>query len=87
MSGCGSSKKQLEKGNYDAAIEKSVKQLRKDRTDKKQIDPFEKILETKKHELGITLDTEFEVEDLQDIVAKYKAAMEADFFKKPLLLL
>ena len=37
MSGCGSSKKQLEKGNYDAAIEKSVKQLRKDRSDKKQI--------------------------------------------------
>ena len=38
MSGCGSSKKQLEKGNYDAAIEKSVKQLRKDRTDSKQIE-------------------------------------------------
>jgi len=37
LSGCGSSKKQLEKGNYDAAIEKSVKQLRKDPTDKKQI--------------------------------------------------
>ncbi len=44
-------------------------------TDKKQIDPFEKILEEKKHELGITLDTELEVEDLQDIVAKYKAAI------------
>ncbi len=29
MSGCGSSKKQLQKGNYDAAIQKSVKQLRK----------------------------------------------------------
>jgi hypothetical protein len=37
LSGCGSSKKQLEKGNYDAAIDKSVKQLRKDRSDKKQI--------------------------------------------------
>lgn len=37
MSGCGSSKKQLEKGNYDAAIDKSVKQLRKDRNDSKQI--------------------------------------------------
>ncbi|MEI8102605.1 MAG: PEP/pyruvate-binding domain-containing protein, partial [Chlorobium sp.] len=44
-------------------------------TDKKQIDPFEKILEAKKHELGIELDTEFSVEDLQDIVAKYKAAI------------
>jgi hypothetical protein len=38
LSGCGSSKKQLEKGNYDAAIQKAVKQLRKDKTDAKQID-------------------------------------------------
>jgi hypothetical protein len=37
MSGCGSSKKQLEKGNYDAAIDKSVKQLRKDPNDSKQM--------------------------------------------------
>jgi hypothetical protein len=33
LSGCGSSKKQLQKGNYDAAIEKAVKQLRKDPKD------------------------------------------------------
>lgn len=38
MSGCSSSKKQLEKGNYDAAIQKAVKQLRKDASDVKQID-------------------------------------------------
>jgi hypothetical protein len=38
MSGCGSSKKQLQKGNYDAAIEKAVKQLRKDPKDAIQID-------------------------------------------------
>jgi hypothetical protein len=37
LSGCGSSKKQLEKGNYDAAIDKAVKQLRKDPKDEKQI--------------------------------------------------
>ena len=37
MSGCGSSKKQLQRGNYDAAIDKSVKQLRKDKHDTKQI--------------------------------------------------
>lgn len=36
--GCGSSKKQLEKGNYDAAIQKAVKQLRKDPKDADQID-------------------------------------------------
>ena len=38
MAGCSSSKKQLQKGNYDAAIEKSVKQLRRDASDVKQID-------------------------------------------------
>jgi predicted transcriptional regulator YdeE len=38
LSGCGSSKKQLEKGNYDAAIQKAVKDLRKDPKDTKQID-------------------------------------------------
>ena len=43
--------------------------------DKKQIDPFEEILESKKHELGIDLDTDFKVEDLQDLVAKYKKAI------------
>lgn len=38
LSGCGSSKKQLQKGNYDAAIQKAVKNLRKDKNDVKQID-------------------------------------------------
>jgi hypothetical protein len=38
LSGCGSSKKQLQKGNYDAAIDKAVKQLRKDPSDSKQIE-------------------------------------------------
>jgi hypothetical protein len=37
LSGCGSSKKQLEKGNYEAAIDKAVRQLRKDPRDTKQI--------------------------------------------------
>ncbi len=35
--GCSSSKKQLSKGNYDAAIDKAVKELRRDRDDEKQI--------------------------------------------------
>ncbi len=37
LSGCNSSKRQLEKGNYDAAIAKAAKQLRKDPSDTKQI--------------------------------------------------
>jgi hypothetical protein len=42
FSGCGSSKKQLQKGNYDAAIAKAVKQLRKDPKDVKQIETLER---------------------------------------------
>jgi hypothetical protein len=37
LAGCGSSKKQLQKGNYNSAIDKAVKQLRKDSKDTKQI--------------------------------------------------
>jgi hypothetical protein len=36
LAGCGSSKKQLEKGNYEAALDKAVRQLRKDSRDSKQ---------------------------------------------------
>jgi len=42
FTGCGSSKKQLQKGNYDAAIAKAVKQLRKDPSDIKQIEILER---------------------------------------------
>ena len=37
ISGCGSSKKQLERGNYDAAIDLAVRDLRRDPSDAKQI--------------------------------------------------
>lgn len=42
LSGCGSSKKQLERGNYDAAIVTAVKQLRKNSDDSKQIATLER---------------------------------------------
>ena len=42
LSGCGSAKRQLQKGNYDAAIDKAVKQLRKDPKDVKQIEILER---------------------------------------------
>jgi len=42
LSGCGSSKKQLERGNYDSAIAAAVKQLRKDPDDAKQIATLER---------------------------------------------
>ncbi|MGB8491336.1 MAG: hypothetical protein WCE64_09780, partial [Bacteroidales bacterium] len=36
LDGCGSSKKQLEQGNYEAALSQAVRQLRKDPKDSKQ---------------------------------------------------
>jgi hypothetical protein len=41
LSGCGSSKKQLQKGNYDAAIVQAVKDLRRNPDNEKQADILE----------------------------------------------
>ncbi|MCO5249973.1 MAG: pyruvate, phosphate dikinase [Candidatus Kapabacteria bacterium] len=43
---------------------------------KDDIDPFEEILEAKKHAKGIKLDIEFTADDLKDLVAEYKAAIK-----------
>ena len=42
---------------------------------KKEIDPFEQILERKKHERGISLDTDLTEQDLRDLVAEFKGAI------------
>ncbi len=52
LSGCGSSKKQLERGNYDAAIDLAVRDLRRDPSDYKQI---------------ATLDRSYKIVNEQDI--------------------
>lgn len=44
MSGCGSSKKQLEIGNYDAAINKAVTELRKNPKNEKEIQTLERAM-------------------------------------------
>ena len=44
FAGCGSSKKQLESGNYEAAIQKAVKALRKDSDSEKDILTLEKAM-------------------------------------------
>ncbi len=46
LSACISSKKQLEKGNYEAALDKAVRQLRKDSRDTKQISILDKSFRT-----------------------------------------
>lgn len=42
ISGCGSSKKQLEKGNYDASIQKAVKKLMRNANSPKDIEALDK---------------------------------------------
>jgi len=44
LAGCGSAKKQLESGNYDAAIDKAVRALRKDSDSSKDIESLERAM-------------------------------------------
>lgn len=44
LAGCGSSKKQVESGNYDAAIDKAVKALRKNSDSSKDIESLERAM-------------------------------------------
>lgn len=76
LSGCGSSKKQLEKGNYDAAIQKAVKQLRKDPTDAKQIDILSqgyRVANEQDNERVRILKTEGKANNWDEIYLVYKA--------------
>ncbi|MEO8604838.1 MAG: pyruvate, phosphate dikinase [bacterium] len=43
---------------------------------KEDVDPFEEILEAKKHARGVTLDTEFSADDLRELVAEFKAVIK-----------
>jgi len=45
-------------------------------TNKEDIDPFEAIIEEVKHEKGVELDNELSVDDLKELVAKFKAAVK-----------
>lgn len=57
-------------------------------TNKKESDPLEAIIETKKHQRGISLDTDLTTDDLKDLVQAFKRAIKArtgsDFPKNPL---
>lgn len=46
-------------------------------TDKKEIDPFERIIEEVKQEKGVTLDNELEVADLKELVTRFRDAVKA----------
>ena len=45
-------------------------------TNKEDIDPFEKIIEEVKHAKGVKLDNELEVEDLKELVKRFKVAVK-----------
>ncbi len=45
-------------------------------TNKEDMDPFEEIIEEVKHAKGVKLDNQLEVEDLKELVAKFKAAVK-----------
>jgi len=45
-------------------------------TSKEEIDPFEKIIDEVKEKKGVDLDTELEVEDLKELVTKFKEAVK-----------
>ena len=55
---------------------------------KDDIDPFEEIIEAKKHEKGVTLDTDLTADDLKDLVVRFKAAIKEktghDFPENPM---
>ena len=55
---------------------------------KDDIDPFEVIIEEKKHKKGVHSDTELTAEDLKDLVARFKAAIKKqtgrDFPENPM---
>ncbi len=55
---------------------------------KDDIDPFEAIIEQKKHERGVGNDTDLTADDLRDLVARFKAAIKAktgrDFPEDPM---
>ena len=46
-------------------------------TNKEDIDPFEAIIEEVKEAKGVSLDNELEVEDLKELVVRFKAAVKA----------
>ncbi|MDR0746062.1 MAG: pyruvate, phosphate dikinase [Mediterranea sp.] len=46
-------------------------------TNKEDIDPFEAIIEEVKHARGVKLDNELSVDDLKELVAKFKVAIKA----------
>ncbi|HAX94260.1 MAG TPA: hypothetical protein DCY25_10025 [Bacteroidales bacterium] len=88
LSSCGSSKKQLEKGNYPMALDKAVKQLRRDRDDSKQIailDRSYKILNDQDNERIRYLKMEDRPENWDEIYQINKAMSDRQAYVRTVL--
>ena len=88
LSSCGSSKKQLEKGNYPMALDKAVKQLRRDRGDSKQIailDRSYKILNDQDNERIRYLKMEDRPENWDEIYQINKAMSDRQAYVRTVL--
>jgi hypothetical protein len=88
LSSCGSSKKQLEKGNYPMALDKAVKQLRRDRDNSKQIailDRSYKILNEQDNERIRYLKMEDRPENWDEIYQINKAMSDRQAYVRTVL--
>ena len=88
LTSCGSSKKQLEKGNYAMALDKAVKQLRRNRNDSKQIsilDRSYKILNDQDNERIRFLKMEGRPENWDEIYQLNKAMSDRQAYVRTVL--
>ena len=88
LTSCGSSKKQLEKGNYAMALDKAVKQLRRNRNDSKQIsilDRSYKILNDQDNERIRFLKMEARPENWDEIYQLNKAMSDRQAYVRTVL--
>ena len=88
MAGCGSSKKQLQKGNYASAIDKAVKDLRRNPDDAKQIDILDrsyKIMNDQDNERIRFLKMEGKTNNWDEIYLVYKGLNDRQAYVKTVL--
>ncbi len=88
LAGCGTSKKQLQKGNYASAIDKAVKDLRRNPDDAKQIDILDrsyKIMNDQDNERIRFLKMEGKPNNWDEIYLVYKSLSDRQAYVRTVL--
>ncbi|MEA1896402.1 MAG: hypothetical protein U9N53_01915 [Bacteroidota bacterium] len=88
LSGCGSSKKQLQKGNYDSAIQKAVKKLMKNPNSDKDIEALDKsymLANERDNDRIQYLKREGKPENWEEIVQTYERLLRRQQKVRPVL--